>query len=106
VIDPELAQTNCSFRCQHLLGLDLGAIHPPQPQNCYVDFLPSSWTTPVRGAHHGRGVRYYALYSVHMGVPVQRKDVSHKALSITSGCIYWKDVVPNRMSYAGRVRSN
>ena len=31
------------------------------------------------------------------------KKVSHRALSMTSGCIYWKGVVPNRKSYAAQV---
>lgn len=104
VIDPELAQTNCSFRCQHLHSIYLAVVHPPPPQNCCVLSSTSSWPTPVREARHGRGGRYCALYSVHMGVPVQQKNVSHESTKYHEWLhILKEDVVPNRMSYAGRV---
>jgi hypothetical protein len=97
------ARTNYSCHHQRWYVPDLEAFHHPPPQTWYVGFSTSSWLAPVRGAHHGKGVRYFALYSVHMGVPVQQKEVSHRALRPTSGCIYWKKVVPSRMSYAGQV---
>lgn len=94
-------RTNCSCHSRHSPGVDLAASQHPPPQNCYAGSLTFSWPIPVRGAHHGKGVRYCALYSVHTGVPVGQNQVSHRTLCITSGCIIEREVVPNRMSYAG-----
>jgi hypothetical protein len=70
---PAVAQKNCSCRYLCWPEADLAVIHHPPPQNCCVDSSISSWPIPVREAHHGRDAQYYALYSAHKGVPVQRE---------------------------------
>ena len=81
---------DCLFHYLSLSALDPVPCHRPPGQNCYAASWTSSWSIPVRGVHRGKGAQYFALYSGHMGVPVQRKQVSHTTLRITSSCIYWK----------------
>ena len=86
------AQTNCPYRPLLSLGFVQVVSHLPPPLNCYAgSSLPSSWLPPVRGAHRGKDVQYFVLYSAHRGVPVQHRGVSQRALSMTSSCIYWKE---------------
>jgi hypothetical protein len=82
-------RTNYSCRSQHWPVIDPVVIQHPPPQNCYCGSSTFSWPIPVRGVHHGRGVRYYALYNVHMGVPVSQKDVSRRTV-YHAWLHYWK----------------
>ena len=77
MLDPGIDQRNYSIHYQHWPVSDLAVFHPHPAQTWYFGFATSSWPIPVRGIHHDKGVRYCVLYSVHTGVPVQRKNVSH-----------------------------
>ena len=71
---PGTARTNCSchyYQCLPEVGRAVSH-HPPPAQNCYAVSSISSWPIPVRGVHHDKGGRYYALYSEHKVVPVQQ----------------------------------
>jgi len=100
------SQTSYSYRYLYSpVVSDLVSTHRPLPQSCYVDSWTSSWLIPVREARHGRDVRCYALYSVHRGVPVKQTKVSHRDVSITSGCKLrgWSYQIACHMLGQGRI---
>ena len=100
-IEPGTAQLKGSYHHPRYFVVAPPPRHRLLP-SCYAVSWISSWPSPVRGARHGKDAQYFALYNAHMGVPVRQKEVSHRTLCVTRGCIYWKDVVPSRMSYAGQ----
>lgn len=98
------ARRRSSSLCLWYPGAGLAATHPPPLQEWCAAGSWISWTR-IRAleARHGRDVLYYALYSAHKGVPVQRQIFSHGTFSATRWLhILNGRVVPNRMSYAAQ----